>query len=231
MTTFAKARRATLALEHLEDRCTPTVSLINGSIYILGTNYNDLVTVDYHQDNGQTYYKVSQNGSHSYFNVAAVPGFVWFSGGDGNDFFDNSTYLNAIAYGGDGADSLFGGAGNDYLHGGYGPDLLAGGDGNDYLDAGAGDYAVNVLHGNAGHDTLQGSEGNDVLLGHSGVDFLYGHGGNDNLDGGNDNTPDFLFGGAGNDAFWVEATFYNGVFNYVDTPGDFGGGDSLHIMF
>jgi Ca2+-binding RTX toxin-like protein len=229
--TSTHSRRTLPALETLEDRCTPAVSLFGGTIMIFGTASHDTVTVNpYTAYDNQQFYRVTDNGVDHYFTANSVTGSVWFSGGNGNDYFDNNTDLDSVAYGGWGNDTLNGGSGDDHLEGGYNSDILSGGEGNDYLDAGAGtDYAWNVLHGGGGNDTLHGSEGPDVLSGEAGVDLLYGHGDTDHLDGGNDNVLDVLFGGTGADVLEVEWNFNAGYFQIVDIAADATGADTVNV--
>lgn len=116
-------------------------------------------------------------------------------GEDGNDTIDSGAGNDEVhggrgdddLYGNDGDDTLFGHVGDDIISGGAGRDDLNGGDGNDQLDGGDGD------------DTLLGSLGNDRLTGGNGADALFGGSGGDVLDGRDDDTLDYLNGGAGDD--------------------------------
>ncbi|MFS2036836.1 calcium-binding protein [Polaromonas sp. CT11-55] len=99
--------------------------------------------------------------------------------GDGND----------IVYAGRGGDRIEGGAGNDKLWGLAGDDIIEGGTGDDEL---LGD-GVNVL-GGYGYTPAE-SHGSDFLDGGEGSDRLLGYG-----------KDDSLFGGAGNDLLWGDAS-------------------------
>jgi Ca2+-binding RTX toxin-like protein len=113
-------------------------------------------------------------------------------GRGGNDTLDATNLRAAITLrGGAGRDTLTGGAGADYLYGGTDNDRLVGGSGNDRLS------------GDQGDDDLYGQAGNDTLYGNAGTDWLVGGTENDTLDGGADNAIDYLWGGTGSDAFWV----------------------------
>lgn len=140
------------------------------------------------------------------------------AGGDGDDQL----------YGQSDQDQLWGGAGNDILHGGSGSDQLAGGDGDDQLFGGSGndrlwgDNHNDVLLGGSGNDQLMGGHGEDQLNGQTGDDWLWGQDGDDvlvTLDAG---TCDWMSGGGGLDAFWVDR---NG--SWADTVADVSIGDKL----
>jgi len=90
--------------------------------------------------------------------------------------------------------NLVGGSGDDIIRGEGGNDRVAGGAGND------------ELVGRAGQDTLTGGPGDDVLLGGTGIDLLRGGAGNDVLSGGPGGPfglPDDLYGGPGEDTFFI----------------------------
>lgn len=82
----------------------------------------------------------------------------------------------------DGNDLVFGGSGFDSINAGDGHDIVYGEDGSDVIEAGHGDDEV---YGGLGKDTLHGQEGNDVLF------------------GGNDEEPDILIGGDGDDRIFA----------------------------
>lgn len=109
--------------------------------------------------------------------------------GAGNDTADGGTGFDRITLG-DGADIGLGFGGWDTIEGGAGNDLLSGHRGEDNLDGGA------------GRDTLYGGNHDDQLTGGAGRDALYGGAGNDalfDLGGGESESADTLFGGAGAD--------------------------------
>ncbi|MCC7333449.1 MAG: right-handed parallel beta-helix repeat-containing protein [Pirellulaceae bacterium] len=110
-------------------------------------------------------------------------------GGEGNDVIDG--HGDDIHADDDAPDVLLGNSGNDTIRGGGGNDQIQAGSGNDFVDAGAGNDIVN---GNAGDDTIIGGAGLDRLFGDLGDDIIYGHGPT-----GDDNAPDSIYGGGGND--------------------------------
>ncbi|MEO6773821.1 MAG: C2 family cysteine protease [Kofleriaceae bacterium] len=136
---------------------------------------------------------------------------IVFYGNDGDDTFTNTTSIPCEAYGGDGNDTLNGGAGADFLVGGYGQDTIHGNGGDDTLwGSGGSDW----LYGGDGDDVIYGHGGNDMLYGEGGRDTLYGGSGVDTLSGGADQDTlvtiggnyDVVYGGTGNDLFWVDTT-------------------------
>ena len=126
----------------------------------------------------------------------------------------------------DGDDTLDGGGGNDTLTGGAGLDSLIGGDGVDTaryfgnavgVDAnlGRGDAreagvivdtfsGIENLTGSAFNDVLIGNAGANYLDGGTGTDVLIGQGGDDLLFGGT-GAPNELYGGLGDDTYFVGA--------------------------
>jgi Ca2+-binding RTX toxin-like protein len=158
------------SMERLEDREVPaSISgpSATGVVTIFDSPVNDTVTVV------QSAFTITINaswGQSKTFLKSAVSRLV-FSGGGGNDIFNNMTSEACTAYGG---------SGNDLLYGGLASDLLV---------------------GSIGNDVLVGRSGNDRLYGHSGIDRLYGWDGNDYLDGGADGMVDYLIGGLGIDTF------------------------------
>lgn len=167
-------------------------------------------------------------------------------GGGGNDLLSNYQKTgNVIFNGGEGDDTIWGGQGNDDIVGGLGDDeRLEGYEGNDTINGGAGD---DKLYGDQGNDSLSGGEGDDKIYGGdgsdtiegglgddsdldggtgsdsisggNGEDVLWGLEGNDTLDGGLGN--DSLYGGAGNDTYYVDSVF--------DHISDFEGTDSAYV--
>ena len=164
-------KRPRFALESLEGREVPaSISLANGIVSINGDIGNNVAVV-------------SQMGSVIQVHIDAVAANyaaasvqqVNFYGGDGNDSFNNTTALTAVAYGNNGNDILYGGSGND------------------------------VLRGDAGNDAIYGGTGNDTLFGGVGANILFGEDGNDTLVTINGSTSDQLTGGNGTDTFWIDA--------------------------
>ena len=215
------SRRFVPNVEALDDRWQPSVSVLNGDLYVFGSSGADSVQVSY----GGAGVVVVENGVSHTFAVASGRT-LHFRGYEGNDSLQNDTALRLdadlgagsdVAYGGIGSDTILGGAGNDYIDGRGGEDYIHGDDGDDwlmagtdtnfnYLDGGAGNdrlYGSNgndCLAGGTGSDTLMGYAGDDVLRGEGGNDYLYGLDGDDDLDGGKgDYATDYLYGGAGHD--------------------------------
>lgn len=150
----------------------------------------------------------------------------------GNDWANN-------LYGLAGADLLRGGAGNDFLDGGTGADRMEGGAGNDrYQVDNAGDVVVELL--NAGVDGVDSTVSyfltenveNLVLLGSDNLsgtgnalaNYIVGNDGDNLLRGHdpriNENAPDILVGGAGNDTLGVQYSFFSGGDTMIGGTGD-----------
>lgn len=154
-----------------------SVTLVGDVLTILGTDQADVVQITTGVDaTNAAIVKVQTNdktltpdGAPLTFPAALVKLIVATMGG-GNDVLINSTTLDSILSGGDGADILFGGSGNDSIDGGAGADILmgnagddvlTGGDGNDNLNGGPGKNTYNcgpddVVFANAG-DTINGT--------------------------------------------------------------------------
>jgi Ca2+-binding RTX toxin-like protein len=230
--------RARLELDRLEDRTTPSVSVVAGNLVIVGTTGNDNVVVSRRGDN----FRVRDNGVITEFAASSVTGNVQFTGDAGNDGFWNFTRLasdvdagagNDRVYGGHGIDTIDGGEGNDVLSagfdslgstitGGLGADYILGSRGNDTIVAGgADDTARNWVFGLAGNDTITGGAGNDILWGGFGNDTINGGAGNDRLYG--DFGTDTLNGEGGDD-------YLNGGFdNAVDSLTGGAGADTFVV--
>ena len=87
-------------------------------------------------------------------------------------------------------------------------------DGNSYDNLLIGNQWDDTIFDFTGNDTLKGGAGNDTLNGGSDQysvasapdnDTLYGGSGNDTLSGGNASSDDRLFGGTGDDVYWIYA--------------------------
>lgn len=142
---------------------------------------------------------------------------IWGSYGD--DLLDGGNDTDYL-YGGWGHDSLFGRGGNDFLYGGGGDDALLGGDDDDLLHGEAGNDMV--LGGN-GHDTVCGDEGNDIL---SGGDGTFSTTEGFRLSPISDWNLDELWGGKGNDTFWVADKKFPWL--WLDSAEDAAAGDIVH---
>ena len=161
--------------------------------------------------------------------AVTVRNFESVVGTDYNDSITGASANEALS-GAGGNDTLSGGAGNDTLLGGVGNDSLSGGDGNDTIEGG---YGIDTIIGGAGSNTASyASSGNavtinlnlttaqsggdaqgDILsgiqsaIGSAYSDVIIGTSGNNSLDGGVGGNYDTLVGGAGNDAYWVDALY------------------------
>lgn len=167
------------------------------TLHICGSAADDNVTIREQKQGQFVDLHLTRNGERERLCVVKNFKRIVFDGGDGDDYFKNSSRVASVVFGGRGDDTLEGGSGADALDGQDGDDVLVGGGHNDSLTGGRGD---DLLRGGAGHDRIYGNEGNDVLKGGSGNDLLMGSYGNDQLFG--HSGDDVLHGGAGNDLVW-----------------------------
>lgn len=164
--------------------------LIDGTLYIVGTNSCDIVLISkcnntiyvcatFNSDNPMTFnsadvdhIEVRMRGNTDIvLTTSNVMQSMTIDGGSGND----------LLTGGGGNNLLIGGSGHDVLYGAAGNDVLLGGDGNDDLFGGSGD---DVLVGGNGDDCLDGGTGRDLMIGSQDNDRLKGGDGEDILIGG-----------------------------------------------
>jgi len=145
----------------------PTVTVDGGALYIIGTNKDDQVFINYQfgmvvvttqtpitSSNGL--WGINQplmTSETKFFRYYEFSEIVCLLRG-GNDRYVNNTWKSESFVSGDG--------GNDWLEGGFGESFLAGGSGND------------VLFGGFGDDILSGDEGSDWLIGQQGQDDIWG---------------------------------------------------------
>ncbi len=116
------AFRARIGLESLEDRRLLSGTRLDGGLLrIEGTAGNDTVRVSVVKDK----IHVEMNGKAADFAQNKVKG-IDFSGGAGNDTFQDDTALPCHAQGGAGDDRLTGGLGDDVCVGGTGHDRVNG---------------------------------------------------------------------------------------------------------
>ena len=108
------------------------------TIVIKGSSKNDTALVTAAADGTIHVQLQTPDGSFNAFFPPATASAVKFTGGKGNDSFQNTSHLPSEAFGDAGNDTLVGGSNADRLLGGAGDDALNGGEGNDFLDGGAG---------------------------------------------------------------------------------------------
>ena len=217
--------RTRLAAEALEAREVPAVvmSLGGGHLQLTADLLGSaVVVIDHDPTNtpttGDDFLTVVTTNTHqpqgnwtTVLPKAAVQR-ITFTGGLGNDTFENRSGIPCVATGGHSNDTLRGGWGKDELRGGMGNDNLYGNNGDDSLfgergwdslfgdtpDAGSnfsrsdrggndrleGGDEADYLYGGGGHDALRGGLGRDQLYGELGNDSLYGGADADHLTGG-----------------------------------------------
>lgn len=182
---------------------------VAGTLTITGDSGANTASINYVNDG---IVEISADGATPIQLWDSAITFIYYLGGDGDDWFESFSAAPVDARGHGGNDTLIGGSGNDLLLGGYGDDVLVGAGGNDNLSGGDqndtlyGDQGDDTLDGGNGNDTLFGGLGddvlsgswdNDILHGEEGSDRLYGFTGVDWLYGGPDR--DFCYGQAGDD--------------------------------
>jgi len=123
------------------------VGVVNGTLYIIGTNGRDHVNLKFNEKKNELKVdvKLNQGGSDGGSDC----------GSDGGSDGGSDAAISQF---------VFGGAGNDHIKGGRGNDVLVGGAGNDDLQGGSG---ADILIGGIGKDKLKGGRGNDLLIGGS----------------------------------------------------------------
>lgn len=170
------------------------VGLINGTLYIIGTEGRDHINIDYKQNQGllKVDVKLNQGGSdcdsdddeddddddneqdndgdriRRTFQISSVNRIVAYLLG-GNDHYNGDLGSDGDAASGI-SQFVFGGAGDDHIKGGSGSDVLIGGSGDDDIHGGSG---RDILIGGTGQDKLKGNAGNDLLIGGSAANENY----------------------------------------------------------
>ena len=164
------------------------VGLVDGTLYIIGTDGRDDVKIDLRPSHDQLKIEARLNRGHSdggsdgnadgsvrirselmASSVDQIVAFLF----DGNDKYDGSGGSDCGSDGGSdgGSDAsttlnirqmVFGGNGDDQLKGGRWNDAIFGGAGKDKIEANDGD---DILVGGDGEDKLYGGRGNDLLTG------------------------------------------------------------------
>ncbi len=154
-----RTKQSTQAVEVLEERIVLSAVSVSpdGVLNVSGDAANNEVLISQDDQN----VNVSVDGEVFSFSNNLVTS-LNVTGGDGNDFIQNNSNLDATIDGGNGNDTIRGGNGNDVITGGAGNDIITdvGGDLNS-LDGGDGDDNLWAL--GQGMDSLQGGAGNDTL--------------------------------------------------------------------
>ncbi len=172
----------------------------NGEVVVVGTNEDDVITVDVDPDSetderGRQGVIVTINGE-SYRLTAKQAENLTIRAGKGNDqiWVAPEVTQNHHLDGGEGDDIIVGGGGRSFILGGAGDDRIYGRSGRNQIDAGDGD---DLVVGGDSRDYIRGGAGDDELIGGAGDDVIFGEAGNDEIEGGDED--DRLYGGEGND--------------------------------
>jgi len=189
-------------LEALEPRRCLSAVLVQGVIWVRGSNHGDTIRIanSYDDPTGLIGIEVAQNNRQWNFPGDAVLK-ISIDAQAGDDSVINTTSLRSHIVGGPGDDHIIGGSGNDTIIGGLGDDVLNGGDGGDRLMGGPGD---DYLDGGKDGDALYGGGGNDNLVGGDGGDYMDGGRGDDYLDSRDCSIYDSVFGGPGHDTAVID---------------------------
>jgi hypothetical protein len=149
----------------------PGSTLIDGTLYIIGTDQKDFVAITKHSSNIKVV--ATFNSSNPLlFNIADVSEIeVRVRGGNDVVVIANSVTVPTTVDGGSGNDVLTAGGGDTVIYGGSGNDVLAGGPGDNVLIGGDGS---DVIVGGAGRDLIVGGDDSDILIGGGGDDILIG---------------------------------------------------------
>jgi hypothetical protein len=167
-------------LEHLEDRCTPTASvLLNsaGVLSIVADNKGDNIIVQQASATTVEVLVPSEAGKTYDFTSASVKS-IAFQGGSGNDYFANLTAISSVQRAGNGD-------GVTYLQGGTGKDTLIAGTnakGSTYESDASGQATfvggvgyTNMFGGKSGGaDTIYAGSGRNAVYDILGTDTVYG---------------------------------------------------------
>lgn len=180
---------------------------LTGQLTITGDTNDNVVTTSLDITGQQLTVDVATQGQFL-FDATSIT-LINFTGGNGNDTFDNQTDIPISAYGNAGNDTITTGGGDDFVQGGPGLDSITATGGNNTLYGGDDDDEIwggvgnDTIFGGRGNDTLVGGDGDDLIGGDWGDDFLDGDLGNDDLRGYTGN--DTLFGSFGDDLLYGQA--------------------------
>jgi Ca2+-binding RTX toxin-like protein len=202
------------------------VGLVNGVLYVLGTESADHVHIHRQGRDGLTVNAKlgSSKPNHQSFLAADIDRIVVYGcagndhlqiglGSDNNSGSNNDGFVkDAAFYGGDGDDFLRTGDGNDLIDGGVGDDHISSRGGNDTIDAGSGNNQIwsgdgndvitagsgnDDIHADGGHDRVFAGDGHNKIWSGDGDDLILAGSGNDSIDAGSGN--DVAVGGSGDD--------------------------------
>ncbi|HRX36051.1 MAG TPA: calcium-binding protein [Aestuariivirga sp.] len=142
------------------------------------------------------------------YNTGSIAGGISLRDGNNVIHSENGSIFGSIGTGdgnnriwtGDVGITVTTGSGNDTIHGGAGDDTINAGSGANVLFGDAGD---DVMTGGGGIDSMKGQDGDDTLIGGGAIDYLFGGNGADLLDGGDTLAPNYLYGGADNDTYYI----------------------------
>ncbi len=157
------------------------VTMTGNSITFTNTNTGVVTTyTDADLAGGSFSQFVEYTGNRNDDNVSGSVGLNagGYSGGAGNDTFNDSGSLGGTIRGGGGNDTLQGGSGDNNIFGGRGRDILRGGSGNNNLSGGGG---RDTLFAEDGSGNLDGGGGADLIFAGLNTTFVEGGNGNDTL--------------------------------------------------
>jgi hypothetical protein len=176
------------------------VGVRNGTLYVIGTEDADHVTINQQGDGTYVVHANFLAGNRLVSGAGVTNIVVVLCDGDDHFSMAGSISTPALIDGGEGNDQLNGGNGRNVILGGPGDDVLIGGSDKDLLIGGTG---ADRIIGNKGNDALVGAttsaDGNYAVLGgfFTGLFDLNGVGKQD------DGVRDVLTGSAGIDTFVV----------------------------
>ena len=149
------------------------VSVLNGTLYIVGTEARDRVSLRFNERRDELTVDVRLNqygrtgdafggrvNITQTFQASSIDRIVAFLRGGDDYYYGGGDSSSAPAI----SQFVFGDSGNDHIRSGRGDDVLIGGSGNDNIHGGSG---ADVLIGGSGKDDLNGGRDNDLLIGGS----------------------------------------------------------------
>lgn len=205
--------------ELLESRRLLSASVVNGTLFVVGTGAADSIVLYASPPHAPGHYVVSIRAAADNAPVeelrfpAAGVSAVSVRALAGDDTVrldalnerDQDVRVPSRIDGGPGNDTLVGTDARDFIRGGFGNDLIVAKGGGDWVDGGGG---LDDLRGGDGNDSVYGGQGHDSVYGEAGHDRLHGGAGDDHVgspgsagDAAQAPEPgnDLLFGGSGED--------------------------------